>query len=86
MALVVAFAGMLRWLAPEELEKTRVATAHVVYAHGGFLEALDGLRDHVTDEGAFFFRHCGRASGLGDVRTWKNRSMVGGGGPGGREE
>jgi hypothetical protein len=30
----------------------------VVCAHGGFLEALDGLIDHMADEGAFCFCHC----------------------------
>lgn len=66
----MAFAGMLRGFAPEELQETGVATAHVVCIHRCLLEALDGLRDHVTDEGAFLFRHCCRASGLGDVREW----------------
>lgn len=68
LALVVAFAGMLRGLAPEELEKASVATAHVVRIHGSFLKALDSLGDHATDEGAFLFCHCCCASGLGVVR------------------
>jgi len=51
--------------APEELQEAGVAGTHVVYAHRGFLEPLDGLVDHVADEGAFFFCHCCCGTGLG---------------------
>ncbi len=57
-ARAVGAIGVFWGFAPEELEEAGVARAHVVGAHRGFLEAVDGLIDHVADEGAFFFCHC----------------------------
>ena len=51
--------------APEELEETGIARAHVVCSYRRFLEPFNGLVDHVADEGAFFFCHCCCGTGLG---------------------